>query len=216
MLEKLKKYEKVIIILLILGITGVPIVIHLLFKIDFSIKWIQAEWSAGEILVYYGSVLSFLGTVLLSSLALWQNHEIKVESDKHTQYLEQLEERKNSPRFSANKSISEKNNKNLEIFIENISENVAYNVEFCEFEMYENENIVWEQKKARKFDVIKPGHSINIQLDNPDLCAEHEIKFKLVSFDEFNVKHQYMGKIRTIEKEVSIRIQEIIRRGALL
>ena len=209
MLEKLKKYQKFVIILLILGITGVPIVIHLLFKINFNIKWLQAEWSAGDILVYYGSVLSFLGTVLLSSLALWQNHEIKVESDKHTQYLEQLEARKNSPRFSANKSMSEKNNRNLEIIVENISENVAYNIEFLEFKMYENENIVWKQEKGRKFDVIKPGCTINIQLDNPDICTEHELKFKLVSFDEFNVKHRYIGKIRTIEKEVIISIQEI-------
>ena len=42
----------------------------------------QAEWSAGDALGYYGAVLSFLGTVILGALALYQNHIIKEEANK--------------------------------------------------------------------------------------------------------------------------------------
>ena len=53
-------------------------IIHCLFKIhptedyDFFV----AEWSAGELLQYYGGVLAFSGTVILGALSLHQNEII--------------------------------------------------------------------------------------------------------------------------------------------
>ena len=41
-----------------------------------------AEWDAGDALGYYGAILSFIGTVVLGALALYQNHIIKTEADK--------------------------------------------------------------------------------------------------------------------------------------
>lgn len=61
---------------------GILFVINILFKINATTDIFVAEWSAGDALGYYGAILSFLGTVVLVALALYQNHIIKTEADK--------------------------------------------------------------------------------------------------------------------------------------
>ena len=51
------------------------IVIHILFKIKTGVWWIQAEWEAGEILGYFGDVLSFVGSVVLGYIAISQTEK---------------------------------------------------------------------------------------------------------------------------------------------
>ena len=48
-------------------IFGVPLIIHILFKLHPNIDFFVAEWTAGELLSYYGSILAFLGTVILGA-----------------------------------------------------------------------------------------------------------------------------------------------------
>lgn len=59
--------------------------IHILFKVRTNIDILNAEWSAGEFLNYFGSFMSFIGTVSLGALALWQNHFF------HQYHIESLE-----------------------------------------------------------------------------------------------------------------------------
>lgn len=44
-------------------------------QIPESSKYIT-EWTAADTLVYYGAVLSFIGTVVLGALAFWQNEKV--------------------------------------------------------------------------------------------------------------------------------------------
>ena len=75
MLEWIKRHKVFVIICFVIIVIGVPFAIHCLFKIhptedyDFFV----AEWSAGELLQYYGGVLAFSGTVILGALSLHQN-----------------------------------------------------------------------------------------------------------------------------------------------
>ena len=48
-----------------------------------------AEWDAGDALGYYGAILSFIGTVVLGALALYQNRIIKTEADKKAALAEE-------------------------------------------------------------------------------------------------------------------------------
>ena len=64
------------IIALSVAIIFLPImVIHLLFKIQSNCYWIEAEWEAGEVLGYFGDVLSFIGTVVLGYIAIAQTEK---------------------------------------------------------------------------------------------------------------------------------------------
>ena len=95
MFEWIKKHKALFIIICVMifvALIGVPFAINLLFKVDTKINAFQAEWSAGDALGYYGSVLSFLGTVILGALALYQNHMIKEEADKKAALLEEKEQ----------------------------------------------------------------------------------------------------------------------------
>ena len=95
MFEWIKKHKAlffIICVIVLIALIGVPFVINLLFKADTNINVFQAEWSAGDALGYYGAVLSFLGTVILGALALYQNHMIKEEADKKAALLEEKEQ----------------------------------------------------------------------------------------------------------------------------
>ena len=63
MFEWLKAHKKLIMVISVLIIFGVPLIIHILFKIEAPNSFFVAEWSAGELLSYYGSILAFIGTV---------------------------------------------------------------------------------------------------------------------------------------------------------
>lgn len=54
-----------VFIIAALLLIGVPICINLCFKPE-------NRWTAGNVLTYYGATLSFLGTVIFSSLSIYQ------------------------------------------------------------------------------------------------------------------------------------------------
>ena len=56
-----------------------------------SSKLFATEWDASATLGFYGSMLSFAGTVLLGALILHQNQVIKEQADAHQKYLEKQE-----------------------------------------------------------------------------------------------------------------------------
>lgn len=70
MLEKLKKYKGRLMVLIIFLIVGIPLVIHTAYKIDSGVTFFVAEWTAGELLLYYAAVLTFVSTTFLSVIAL--------------------------------------------------------------------------------------------------------------------------------------------------
>ena len=82
MLDKIRKYKVVIFIIVLLLTVGVPLVIHLLFKIDTGIFFFQAEWSAGDFLQYYASVLALIPTTILSIVALNYTINSQIDDDK--------------------------------------------------------------------------------------------------------------------------------------
>ncbi len=77
-----KKKIIFVISILLVAIVAIPIIIHVLFKQSPNQSFWIAEWSAGEFLSYYGAILSFIGTVALGALALYQNALFKKQNDK--------------------------------------------------------------------------------------------------------------------------------------
>lgn len=60
------------IVLLIVLVVGAPLVINESYKAPICDKYIT-KWTAADALVYYGATLSFIGTVILGALTVWQN-----------------------------------------------------------------------------------------------------------------------------------------------
>lgn len=63
------------------------VVVHILFSFSGP-EWLQAKWGAGDL-------LSYVGTVSLGLLALWQNKRFKEENDKAQERLGELSQQAN-------------------------------------------------------------------------------------------------------------------------
>lgn len=71
------------------------IVIHFLFKLRTNLYWLQAGWGPEELLGYCGSLLSFLGTISLGIIAVYQTEKANALSNK----LVELELERRTPYF---------------------------------------------------------------------------------------------------------------------
>lgn len=129
MFEKIKENPIKSALLTVLGMTVLIIVVPILINASFEAKnlpwFMQVKWEAEDVLGYYGSVLEFLGTAVLSFLALWQNQKIKEESDKRQNLLENMEYEKNLPLLKCYNLLCNGKYANLKVKIHNFSDNVA-------------------------------------------------------------------------------------------
>lgn len=90
LLEWISKHKKTTITLCGLAVFLPILLIHILFKIKTEVYWMQAEWQAGEVLGYFGDVLSFVGTIVLGCIAISQTEKanklneelLNIEKDK--------------------------------------------------------------------------------------------------------------------------------------
>lgn len=76
----------------IVVLVSVPVIINRCFLIGTENGQANTAYSASDILNFYGTLLSFLGTVFLGALALWQNtklNQINTNLQK-TQMREQI------------------------------------------------------------------------------------------------------------------------------
>ena len=58
------------------------LIVHLLFKWNSGIDFFVAEWSAGDVLAYIGTMLTFIGTIALSYMALKASNKANELSQK--------------------------------------------------------------------------------------------------------------------------------------
>ena len=195
MFEWIKKYKALIILTTIIILLGIPFLIHVLFKIKLSEEcFITAEWSAGELLGYYGAILTFLGTLVLGFLALHQNQLIKEESDKYTQLMLAKELERNVPRFSVTVVSMLGWADKLEFYLENISENVANNIVISNAKILTaDSNIYWEGDNQITLAMIPSASSSKITLGNPEIKEVGSFfKIEMSCKDKYNDTHSYL------------------------
>lgn len=83
-MEKVKLFlrKHIISIFVILSIVFM-IFVHIVFSIDAPFEWLEAKWTAGDLLTY-------VSTIALALLAVWQNYKMDEENDITQQRLEKL------------------------------------------------------------------------------------------------------------------------------
>ena len=89
-LKWISKHKKITTLLCCIIIFLPIIIIHVLFKIKTNFYWLQSEWTSGEVLGYFGDVLSFIGTITLGYIAVSQTEKanslseelLRIEKDK--------------------------------------------------------------------------------------------------------------------------------------
>ena len=200
MFEWIKKHKVLFIIIFVIifvALIGVPFTINLLFKVDTKINVFQPEWSAGEALGYYGAVLSFLGTVILGALALYQNHIIKEEADKKAAVLEAKEYIENMPKFTMYFKGCYGFGVRLGFAIKNYSKNISYDIKIYDIRIKSNDTTLWESKQIYKRAALDTNSEFEINLDSPEIKnVDTLILLAYMSCkDKYNECHEYILKM---------------------
>lgn len=177
------------IIALLLFTIILPLLINWAFKMPAICDFLVVDWEAKDVLSYYGDVLGFIGTVIFSVLALWQNHIIKTESDKHTKLLEDMEKQKNMPILYFGASVMSGNCCNLGLYIENISDNIATDIYISNIRILnEDGSEFWDNKKEQHIPHLKARREITLK--NPGLTNINQyFAFHLKYQDKFGEIH---------------------------
>ncbi|PPK80637.1 hypothetical protein BXY41_106227 [Lacrimispora xylanisolvens] len=173
------KHLGIVTALLFVIIIGIPIIIHICFKISAPYEFLVADWDSGSVLSYYGSVLGFLGTVILSILALYQNQEIKKEADKRSELLERTI---HSPELKLSYLASYGGNySNMQFELENISNNLADNITVGEFKVFDKSGNI----------IDKPNQN---SLYKSHLSGKEKLTFSFINgkLDESNLKLEFI------------------------
>ena len=74
--SRIIKWVFVIIVFLILFVIIIPLLINNAFQRGVNKVIINTDLSSSDILIFYGAALSFIGTIVLGALALWQNKKL--------------------------------------------------------------------------------------------------------------------------------------------
>lgn len=216
-LKFINEHRRVVcaIILLLLIITiGIPIMINWLYKQPAPTTFLAAEWEAADALSYYGSVLTFLGTVTLSALALWQNHQIKVGNDEHIALLTQMEKAKDALRFKIQVVALLDNASKAKIVLSNLTENIAYNVSISKLQIINRVNgkVYWECPQKKTYDHLGAFKEWEIELNNPKIPdAQYYITFIISCDDKYGKAYilRVTGLWDDVKQELHFEIAEV-------
>lgn len=77
-----KQYKRKIIKWTLIGFFAPLIIVHVLFKWYSGVDFFVAEWEAGDLLGYIGTMLTFVSTIILSVLALRASNKANALSGK--------------------------------------------------------------------------------------------------------------------------------------
>lgn len=196
----LKKHWRTLLIVLlcvagiaitIFSVAGVPLIINWAFTEPAEYDCFAVNWEAKDALSYYGDALGFIGTVIFSGLALWQNHVIQKANDEHTALLERMERIKNAPHLVVRSIRSNGKASKLTIHIKNPSENIAETIYASGFTIVdETGKSKWRNDEVFSLDYLDADRTFEIHWDNPYIDDySHQFIFDLKYKDKFGGDH---------------------------
>ena len=204
------KGHKVILIFiggfLVLTIIAIPMIINFLFKLPAPTSFFAAEWGAGEVLSYYGSLFSCISTIIFSGLALWQNHLVQEENNKYSKLVLTMDKEKNAPHFVIEKTLFMAAEEKIDLTIHNVSNNPAQMVTIKDFVVDNTPRMV----DQIIIDFMAPQSSSKQTIHMNRLTGIKDVAFSLTYIDVFGEMHQseVAGKVNNERKEIFFRVAE--------
>lgn len=207
-MENLKKWVKKHIIasvILSFGIIFFPVLlIHISYSIEMPCEFLMAKWSAGELLQFYGSLLSFVGTVLLGGLALWQNQQLAIKNQQFNELINNQQKQMNMPRFDVTSSMGSNGAfTNWHIYLKNVSENVANGLVVSSFTVHDKEEqLIYSREKCKiSTNSLQGGEKTKIEFENTALRGDYlMVRFMLDFEDKYSESHRYEVKTKIINQ----------------
>lgn len=128
--------------------------------------------SMSDFYSYYGALLSFLGTVVLGFLALYQNEQLQRREERlereRKEEQEAYEKRQNQPQFHIVRKNGTSTNNMLKLSITNISNNIAKNVKLTDLSIVRGVETLWHKdiNASISWSILAPTASEEFELGN--------------------------------------------------
>ncbi|AXI00035.1 hypothetical protein DV702_10060 [Sporosarcina sp. PTS2304] len=180
----------VVIIIFLLSITIIgPLLLNWIYYLKAPWDFLAVGYDLPNLLGYYGAVLTFLGTMSLGIVTVYQNyvsHQKTVEINRLTLELqkksmaiaeqryekEQLNEiKKNTPKFEIKNKGSNGSYMNLQAELKNVSSIIVSGIKSISFEVFDEKDsiILTSQKVKNKETSLPPAESTTIEFHNEQL-----------------------------------------------
>lgn len=201
MIDFVKKYKWLLIILLIILLVGVPVII------GFIYAGIGDPIPSGDLLSYYGAALSFIGTALLSCLALYQTNLIQKKEEEKEELLKKQEIERNQPKFRIKKVNSDSKMSLIDCNIINISDNVAYNVSIKDMNIYKDNAVAGSIESIFSKSAVLPAEAYDFTLNILGDCSGFDgIRATMTYKDKYETEHDMLIIGKRIEDVLNFEI----------
>lgn len=202
--EYLRTHKVKSIISIFILAFGIPFLIHCAFYFNAPWTFLIAKWGAGDLLVYYASLLATTGTILLGLIAVAENRQLR--DDEITRQNREKETRRLNikPDISIREIRANKINKpgdyQVTVAISSTSLNTAYNLSLENINIkFLTENRIIKIESAERFAEIAnnviPSHLCGyIQLLFPN-----NISFDCFYFDKDTKRYKFHVEGKTNE-----------------
>ena len=199
-----KKYWHLLAIVVLIII---PLMMNFLFKKPAPVEWMEYEEKAGDMLVYYSSVLTMMGSVFLGIVAYEQNKRLlKLESDSKKVLLKVCK-KKSSVKINGDRFI-------LKLVFENLNKIPISNIKIEPSKQKLIKNAFKENDPDSSFVFISEVTSdIRQEFSYKDFntfefdLSKYKGKFKVLSFEVecdslFNEKSRQAFNVFIVHKKI--------------
>lgn len=199
MFEWIKNHNKIsivfIIFLLLFFIIIMPLILNKIYYLDAPCDFFHVGYDISNILDYYGAILTFIGTVSLGIITVYQNYVSQKKTDEVNKLTLELQKKsmvmaeqnyekeklneisKNTPKFELRNKGCNGHHMNLNAELKNVSDIIVSGIKSVSFEVFdESEAIVTTSNKVKsKESSLLPGQDTRIEFHNIELRSKNLI-----------------------------------------
>ncbi|WP_410506362.1 hypothetical protein ACER0A_004785 [Haloimpatiens sp. FM7315] len=196
MVEWMKNHKKVsigvIILLFLFFIIIMPLILNLIYYLDAPCDFFDVGYDISNILDYYGAILTFIGTVSLGIITVYQNYVSQKKTDEVNKLTLELQKKsmamaeknyekeklyeinKNSPKFELINSGCNGRHMNLCAVLKNVSDIIISGLKSISFEVFDESNaiVTTSDKVKSKVFSLSPGQETQIEFHNTELKSQ--------------------------------------------
>jgi len=199
MFEWIKNHKKisigVSILLFLFFITIMPFILNKIYYLTAPCDFFNVGYSVDYILDYYGAVLTFIGTVSLGIITVYQNYMSQKKTDEINKLTLELQKKsmamaeqnyekenlneiiKNSPKFELKNVCCNGHYMNLCAVLKNVSDNIISGLKSVSFEVFYESNVIVTTSNNVKIKVssLSSGQVTDIEFHNTELKSQNMI-----------------------------------------
>lgn len=197
----------IVSLLLVFILIVMPLVINAVYYMEAPCSFLKVGYDISSILNFYGAVLTFIGTVSLGIITVFQNYLSQKKSDevnrltlelqKKSMVLaeqkyekeKQFEKNKNIPKFEIHNVSSNGNYMNLQVTMKNVSNNIVSSIKPISFTVIDDKNSILissDNIKIDKFSLMQ-GDEAHIRFNNAMLKEQNVVNGQQTSVSYKNI-----------------------------